>query len=112
MSEHYVSMYIINGFSLNMTNLDTGMLLFHKINPETIKDEEFCDGFTSALGHADIARIASKMIGVEIPVNRCTLELKRGDQAVVVQYKGPRLPEGATVLPEGASVEFFLITLA
>lgn len=31
------------------------------------------------------------------------------DMLLVAQYVGPRLPEGATTLPEGAHIEFFTV---
>lgn len=55
----------------------------------------------SYIGHADIARI------VGLPMNRETCPpLKAGEQFLVAQYVGPRLPEGATSLPEGAKIEY------
>jgi hypothetical protein len=67
------------------------------------------DGFVSAVGHEDTARILEKMLGIEVPYNRATIKLQRRDMAVVAQYSGPRLPEGATKLPEGAEMRFYLI---
>jgi hypothetical protein len=38
-----------------------------------------------------------------------SVALASGDEAVVAQYVGPRLPEGATALPEGANFSWFLV---
>jgi len=48
---------------------------------------------------------------LEAAQSRPTVKLTAGDKAVVAQYIGPRLPEGATSLPEGSKVEFFLLKL-
>jgi hypothetical protein len=40
--------------------------------------------------------------------NRVNVSLKPGDAAIVGQYIGPRLPEGATTLPEGATIKWLL----
>lgn len=58
-------------------------------------------GLESVVGHADTAAI----LGVAF--NRVTLKLSKGDVLIVAQLDGPRLPEGATALPEGASFRWF-----
>lgn len=63
----------------------------------------------SVIGHADTARIVSDILGVELPANRATVKLQPGEKMIVAQYSGPRLPEGATTLPEGAKIEFVLV---
>jgi hypothetical protein len=32
-----------------------------------------------------------------------------GEGVLVAQYRGPRLPEGATELPEGATIEWYVV---
>jgi len=49
------------------------------------------------------------MLGVSVPVNRVNVKLT--GPMVVAQYMGPRLPEGATTLPEGAKIEFWKVEL-
>lgn len=63
----------------------------------------------SAIGHADTARIVSGMLGVELPANRVNVKLAKGEKMIVAQYSGPRLPEGATTLPDGAKIEFVMV---
>ena len=65
----------------------------------------------SAIGHADTARILSGILGVDISTNRISVTLNVGDTAIVAQYIGPRLPEGATQLPEGAMIKFYLVKM-
>ena len=67
------------------------------------------DGVDSAVGHASTAAIFSRQLGVEIPYKRCNVSLEPGDRALLGQYRGPRLPEGATELPGESAVEWFLV---
>ena len=64
---------------------------------------------SSAVGHADTAAVLSTVLGVDVPMNRTTLQMEHGVALLVGQYKGPRLPEGATALPEGATIEWWLV---
>ena len=63
----------------------------------------------SVLGHASTQALFEKALGVPIPVNRTSLKLGSGERILVGQYMGPRLPEGATELPEGATLEWWVI---
>jgi len=62
--------------------------------------------WTSIVGHADTALLFSSLLGIEIPMNRVSTSLRYGDRVIVGQYTGPRLPEGATGLPEGAKIRW------
>lgn len=57
----------------------------------------------STIGHEQLANI------LNVPLNRTTVELKNDDTAIVAQYRGPRLEEGAKILPEGAAIEFYFV---
>ena len=93
--------YISNAFSLNMVPVHLlSRLRFeegYEPNPAAL---------VSVVGHADTAALLG------VPCNRQTLTLDEGDILVVAQYKGPRLPEGTTVLPEGARFDWVLVTFA
>ncbi|MBA0167851.1 STIV orfB116 family protein [Pectobacterium sp. CFBP8739] len=65
----------------------------------------------SVVGHEDTAAITSKELGAVIPFNRQTLLIEKGDEVLVTQYIGPRLPEGSTQLPDGAKFEYFLVLI-
>lgn len=86
------------------------ILTKNNITPEEAK-ELLKKGFQSAVGHADIARILSGMIGIEIPMNRVNVALNQGDTLIMGAYIGPRLPEGATSLPEGATIKLMKVSL-
>ena len=101
-------MFILNAFSLNMIvgNADIAVR-------EITKDvaASLAADCTSAVGHADTAVVFSSVLGVPVPCNRATVVLKDGDLALVGQYSGPRLPEGATSLPEGATIKWLVVAV-
>jgi len=64
----------------------------------------------SSIGHKETAVIVSKMLGREVPLSRIsTPVMKPGDVNWAALYQGPRLPEGATELPEGATLRFYRV---
>ena len=102
-----MAVYLSNAFSLNMFSVeDFTLLRIRKVAASDVPQAA-----TSAVGHADTARVISGMLGYEIIVNRINVSLQADDVLYVAQYKGPRLAEGATQLPEGATIEFFEVTL-
>ena len=103
-------LYLVNALSLNMFLISDEITL--KIKKLTLEEARSLvkGGFFSAVGHPDTARLLTGLLGVEIPFNRTGILLTGDDEALVAQYRGPRLPEGATELPEGAAFEFYLIT--
>jgi len=44
-------------------------------------------GFVSAIGHPEAARVASEILGVEIPVNRIEVHMEPGERAVILRLK-------------------------
>jgi len=96
-----------NALSLNMLNGDATLSII-KVRREVAR-EFLADGFVSSIGHADTAAVVSDDLGLEIPVNRITVILEPGTTLVVAQYRGPRLPEGTTKLPEGATIEYYVV---
>ncbi len=97
--------YICNSFSFNMVKMENFML----VRAEKIDKTNIPRDIVSAIGHADTAKIVSNVLGFEVPCNRMQINLKYGDVLFVAQYKGSRLPEGATCLPEGATLDFLKI---
>ena len=101
-------MFILNAFSLNMIVGDANVAVREVSRTMAASLAAHC---TSAVGHADTAAVFSNVLGVEIPCNRATVALKEGDVALVGQYSGPRLPEGATSLPEGATIKSLVVAV-
>lgn len=62
------------------------------------KKQVECGDAINYMGHPSTA----KLVGME--PNRVTLQADYGSKLVVTQYDGPRLDEGVTDLPEGATL--------
>ena|SRR3989344_4883006 len=101
---------VLNAFSLNMLAALPARPLFEEITLDEAR-AALADGFTSAVGHRDTAAVLSAELGIPVAENRVTVALAEGDLAIVGQYRGPRLPEGATALPEGARIQWVRVTL-
>ena len=107
--------YLTNAFSINMLPRREHIVIFRPIHPtqaeNEIKDAIDEGDFVSAIGHASTAAILSKMLGVDIEAQRVNVEFDdKKDILIVAQYRGPRLEEGATELPEGATIEFWSVS--
>lgn len=103
--------YLVNAFSLNMVGAKARI----EVYPLTLDEAKAClatDGHISAIGHVDTAAIVSEALGQKVEASRLTVSLQPGDELVVAQYVGPRLPEGATTLPEGARLEWRGVTVS
>lgn len=97
---------LINSFSLNMLPMEA----MNFVRVKKIASNEVPADVESAIGHVDTAKVVSNILGFEVKPNRVSIKLSESDVLYVAQYTGPRLPEGATTLPEGASLEFFEVT--
>lgn len=112
---------VLNAFSANMISVnevDTGAVFrFSRITVEEASAIVKRAAITSAVGHADTAALFSSLLGVTIPANRIDVTFdvtgRNGtwEWAVLGQYKGPRLPEGATTLPDDATIEWYRVEL-
>ena len=100
-------MLLLNAFSINMFNPSICFPVFREIDVNEVKTYPL----ESAIGHADTARILSGILGVDISTNRISVTLNSGDSAIVAQYVGPRLHEGATQLPDGAKIKFYRVKM-
>jgi hypothetical protein len=130
-------MKLLNALSLNMYDADL-FPVAEKISCEKAKDLLFpchCDSgeyslsplsrarklenpeisqlnnCESCIGHADTAKVLSSILEMDIPTNRVTVQLRENERCIVAQYIGPRLPEGAISLPEGAEIRFFHVKM-
>ena len=65
----------------------------------------------SAIGHADTAAVVSSILGRDVPAARVNVPmLQPGQSHFLALYQGPRLPEGATQLPAGATLSLYKMT--
>lgn len=103
--------YLSNAFSLQMLNTEHPETI--RIEPLTIEQVQtvLADGFASAIGHADTARIVGGMICLPVECNRISISLNAADRLIVAQVTGGRLPEGCTRLPEGMEIKFLSVAL-
>ena len=101
-------MYLSNAFSLNMVPADAEELTVHI---KRISAAEVPVNVESVIGHPDTARIVSGILGRDVPANRVSVAINPGDVLYVAQYRGPRLPAGATELPNNATITFYRVTV-
>ena len=99
-------MFLLNAFSLNML-VGNADVVVREVSQKVAAI--LADACVSAVGHADTAAVFSSVLGVTVPCNRATVALKEGDVALVGQYSGPRLPEGCSSLPEGATIKWLVV---
>ena len=116
---------ISNAFSLNMIPSGINHCLYW-IKERTLDEVKVmlsaANEIASIVGHEDTARVFSDVLGVTVEYNRTnyTMDIEGFAKSVsggtdsdtietliVGQYSGPRLQEGATTLPEGATIKWF-----
>jgi hypothetical protein len=102
-------LFVSNAFSFNMFTFVPEVLVQTEMTQAEASDFLKKREFTSVFGHADSASLVSQLLGVEIEFNRSNQKFTYQDQIFVIQYSGPRLPEGATSLPEGAGFKYILV---
>ena len=106
--------YLCNAFSIQMlSERHAADVRFERIHDA---HEAMCiltdDAWTNAIGHADTARVVSNMMGLDpLEAQRVNVELTEDDMLIVAQVTGGRLPEGATTLPEGVTIQFWEVKI-
>ncbi len=103
--------YLVNAFSINMLDRKAHKIEFTPITLDHAKKILNSSNCQSGIGHYDLANILSAILGLKVEVNRTTLKIEPNDTLMVAQYSGERLPEGATSLPAGAKVEFWVVQI-
>ena len=111
-------LFITNAFSLSMLG-DTSLWMDGRLAVRRLSENEarqllsVCTkaGYrvVSGVGHVDTARIFSGILDTEVPMNRINIDLSGLDLLLIGQYNGPRLPEGTTKLPPGATIRWFTV---
>lgn len=107
-------MLLLNAFSANMLAEFPCTVQFAVLDgPAAVRDliRDDDTGIQSAVGHADTAAVFSAVLGLSVACERRTVTLTPGDDAIVGQYIGPRLPEGCTALPDGATIKWLHLYL-
>lgn len=102
--------WLLNAFSLSLLG-GVPRAVIHVRALSVDEARELARGATSAVGHDSTARLFATLLGQPVACDRLTVTLHPGDTALVGQYAGPRLPEGATHLPAGGDVRWYHVTL-
>ena len=101
-------MHICNAFSLQMLDKLNAQIQVTPVSKDQVKNL-MGSKLVSAIGHADTAAVVSSDLGLELPANRVNVKLADGEEIVVAQFVGGRLPEGATTLPQGIELSYILV---
>jgi len=105
--------YLTAAFSLSMLPSEPLMTLtVEEISVERAR-EELKNGFASAVGHPDTAKLLSELLGMEVQANRIAIKLNHGDSVIVFQLM-TRLPEGKVLTKEELKklpYKFYKVTL-
>lgn len=104
-------MKLLNAFSLNMVAASSGNLHFREISISQVRSE-LAQDLESCVGHADTAAVFADVLGVPVACARVTVTMEPGETVLVGQYAGPRLAEGTTTLPAGATIKWLLVGLS
>lgn len=110
-------MILLNAISANMLAEFPVSVTFTEISPADARAHLLAESsgeaeIRSAVGHAETAAVFSSVIGLPVPCRRETVVLARGESAIVGQYSGPRLPGGATSLPENATLRWLRVSVS
>lgn len=108
--EPAIQRFLTNAFSLSM--LPPGSTC--QIVAEEISEGKarlLAQEATSVVGHVPTAARLSQIFGWNVEVRRINISLGPNDELLVAQYAGPRLPEGATELPEDPPLRWFFVHL-
>lgn len=113
-----MKIYICNAFSLSMLDADVQRSDNLRVPMPIGSNADARDWLShrregveivSAVGHADTSAVFSTLLGIPVAANRISVKLTDDSDALIGQYTGPRLPVGATELPEGASIEWWVV---
>ena len=116
-------MIITNAFSINMLTQGDISLNFIRL-PNVATARMHClialcnETLVNAIGHRDLDIIVRQQLNLSADVlptgQRMTIHFPMDrdtdQQMLIAQYIGPRLPEGTTILPANATIEYWLTT--
>jgi len=93
--------YLGNAFSLSMIEVQDKPVTveFRRVGLDEVK-AVLSSGFVSAVGHPGTASALSRILGMEVPTNRVSIQLQPGDTLVVFQLALGRLPLGKELTEE------------
>ena len=82
--------YLGNAFSLSMVDVQDKPVTveLRRVGLDEVK-AILSSGFVSAVGHPSTASALSKILGMEVPANRVSIQLQPGDTLVVFRVVSP-----------------------
>ena len=102
--------YLGNAFSLQMLTDLSSNIATSPISPEHAK-AILKEGFVSAIGHESTAKALTKVLGLNVEMNRINVKLNKKDVLIVAQYNKGRIDEG-TILNDLKSEDFVFINIS
>ena len=99
-SERSSKKLLSSSFALKMVGQKPANLKVKDITLAEAKDWVGEGGFQSSIGHPEAAERIGKLLGVDVVSSRVDDRLYAGDQVLVNQYIGPRVPEGEEYAPD------------
>ena len=97
-------LYIANAFSLGMLTEKQHTIDVLEVSVDDVKsiiNEALEKGMeiVGAIGHLSTAQVLSQLLNINLPMDRKTIKLRRGDTAIIFQLM-ERLPEGKVLSTE------------
>ena len=99
-----MTVYLLNGFSFLMSQLDSGTIDYQFISREEARS--MCLNATTKVGQRNLAKVLSNEFGFPVEYAPGNIELKNGDKIIVAYLTGKKLPETATTLPRTVSIAY------
>lgn len=101
--------YLANALSISVLGLKKMDFLLLRMKP--IQPAQIPNDVKSCIGHEEIAKIASQILGFQVKASQIDINLGADDRLFVAQYNGTTIPDDATKLPDGASMKFFEVSI-
>lgn len=106
--------FVSNAFSFNMVEeavISEGFdMLVDQVDVSAVSKVIGNDAKFSMSARATETLFQS-LTGVAVTVPRNPIKLTYDDSLLVMQYNGPRIPDGCTAIPVGGSIKFLMVTI-
>lgn len=110
--EKMEEVHVLNAFSISMLPSQGGTVKFTPLSSEEVMRAITGKIIVSHIGHSSTAAVIGKDLNINNHLYTCRDNFCLDDSiAIVAQYVGPRLPEGTTELPLGATLKYFKVEL-
>jgi hypothetical protein len=96
-----MNIYLFNApiVPINYDKYDRAVIRLRRISIDETREFLSRHPFISAIGHQGTAQLLTQLLGIEIPMNRITVQLEQGDIFIAFMLK-QRLPEGIVLTKE------------